>query len=147
MSEYLPPERYGGFWLRFLALLIDTLIFEVISAPFLILAYGLDYYNWNREAGAFIEGPVELLVGWIMPAVLTVLFWRYKRATPGKMLLKMEVVDADTGETLSWGQCVLRYIGLFLAAVPCGIGLVMAAFDKRKQGLHDRFANSVVKRT
>ena len=140
-------ERYGGFWLRFLALLIDTLIFEVVSAPFLLLAYGRQYYDWNRLDAPLIEGPVEVLVGWIMPAVVTVLFWRWKRATPGKMLLKMEVVDGDSGETPSLLQCVVRYFGYFLGAIPCGIGLFMVAFTERKQGWHDRLANTVVKRT
>lgn len=138
-------ERYGGFWLRAVALLIDTLLYELVSAPFLIVAYGVDYYDLDAPS-SLIAGPVDLIVSWIVPVVVTVLFWRYKRATPGKMLFRMQVVDADTGETLTWGQCVLRYIGLIMAAVPCGLGLLMAAFDARKRGWHDRIANTVVTR-
>ena len=139
-------ERYGGFWIRALALLIDGLLFELVSAPFLLLAYGREYYDWRTQSSKLVQGPVEVLVGWILPFVVTVLFWRYKRATPGKMLFKMQVVDADTGETPTWGQCLLRYVGMFLAALPCGIGLFMVAFDGRKRGWHDKLANTVVRR-
>ena len=140
-------DRYGGFWLRVVAAFIDTLLFELVQAPFLLVAYGTVYYDWSRPASGLVEGPVEVLVAWIMPAVATILFWRYKRATPGKMLLKMEVVDAETGEPLTWGQCVLRYVGYVLAMLPCGIGIFMIAFDPEKRGLHDRLANTVVRRT
>ena len=141
-NAYLPPERYGGFWIRLLAGLLDGLIFFLVGLPFVLLAYGTDYF----ESDQLIEGWVDLLFGWIMPVVAEIVFWRYKRATPAKMLFRLEVVDADTGETLSWGQCILRYVGYFLAALPCGIGLIMIAFSERKQGLHDRLANSVVRK-
>jgi uncharacterized RDD family membrane protein YckC len=44
-----------------------------------------------------------------MPFVATILFWLYKSATPGKMVLNIKVVDVDTGEKLSVGQSIGRY--------------------------------------
>jgi uncharacterized RDD family membrane protein YckC len=38
-------------------------------------------------------------------------------------------------------------VGMFLAALPCGLGLLLVAFDQRKRGWHDRLANTVVRRT
>lgn len=144
MSEYLPPERYGGFWRRLLASIIDTILFAIVEAPFLLLAYGPDYYRFDSDR--VVEGWIDAIVSFVMPFVLTILFWRWKRATPGKMLLGMEIVDGDTGETPSLLQCVLRYVGYVFAALPCGLGFLFIAFDERKRGWHDRFANTVVKR-
>jgi uncharacterized RDD family membrane protein YckC len=135
---------YGGFWIRLLAALIDTILFMLVEAPFVLLAYGPGYYS--LDSTQLIHGWVDVLVTIVMPFVATILFWRWRRATPGKMLLKLEVVDGDTGETPSVGQCVLRYVGYFLAAVPCGLGLLFIFFDKRKRGWHDRLANTVVRR-
>lgn len=143
---YLPTHAYGGFWRRVLAALVDALLFAIVEAPFLLLAYGPEYYDWDAPA-ELVAGWVDLVVSWIMPAVVTILFWRWKRATPAKMLLKMQIVDADTGETPTVGQCILRYVGYVLAALPCGLGLLWVAWDERKQGWHDRIANTVVVRS
>lgn len=137
-------ERYGGFWIRLLAALIDTILFMLVEAPFVLLAYGPRYYS--LDSTQIVRGWVDVLVTIVMPFVATILFWRWRRATPGKMLLKLEVVDGDTGETPSVGQCVLRYVGYFLAAIPCGLGLLFIFFDERKRGWHDRLANTVVRR-
>ena len=134
-------KEYGGFWIRFAASLIDAILFLVLEAPFVLLFYGTGYYTSDE----LIAGPADIVITWIAPFLIEIAFWHYKRATPGKMLFKLQIVDADTGESLSWGQCVLRYIGYFLAALPCGIGLLMIAFDERKRGWHDRLANSVVR--
>lgn len=151
MTAYAAPSAppapvYGGFWLRVVAAVVDTILFMAVEAPFLLLAYGTDYYDFRSDA-PFVRGWVDVVVTWILPAVITIVFWRWKRATPGKMLLKMQVVDADTGETPTVGQCLLRYVGYFLAALPCGLGLWWVAWDRRKQGWHDRMANTVVVRT
>ena len=60
------------------------------------------------------------------------------------MLLRLRVVDARTGEPLPLGQCVLRYIGYFVSALPLCLGFLWVAFDARKQGWHDKIGGSVV---
>ena len=84
------------------------------------------------------------------------------RATPGMRSLRMQVVDARSGGPLSIGQATKRWAGLgapltLLTIVPVlqGVtglvqsGLVMVIFftivaNDRRQGLHDRWANSLV---
>jgi uncharacterized RDD family membrane protein YckC len=69
------------------------------------------------------------------------------QATPGKMAISARVVDASTGNTLSVGQSVGRYLAYFVSILPLGIGLLWVAFDSRKQGWHDKLAGTVVVRS
>ena len=87
-----------------------------------------------------------MLISWILPAVACIWLWHKLRATPGKMLIGAEVVDADTGEAITVGQSVIRYLGYFVSSLPLGLGLVWVAFDPRKLGWHDKMANTVVVR-
>jgi uncharacterized RDD family membrane protein YckC len=63
------------------------------------------------------------------------------------MLLSARVVDARTGNTLTVGQSIGRYLGYFISTLPFGLGLIWVAFDPRKQGWHDKLAGTVVIRS
>lgn len=80
----------------------------------------------------------------MFPALAVIAFWVYRQATPGKMAISARIVDAETGEAASTGQLVGRYLGYFLAGIPLGLGILWVAFDKRKQGWHDKLAGTVV---
>jgi uncharacterized RDD family membrane protein YckC len=82
----------------------------------------------------------------VAPAAATVLFWRFWQATPGKAMLSLRVVDADTGKTLSVGQAAVRYLCYILSMLPLCIGFIWVAFDRKKQGWHDKIAQTVVVR-
>ena len=136
-------KEYAGFWIRTGAALIDTLILVIITLPILMLIYGEDY--WVGES--FVQGFWDLLLNHIFPAVAVVLFWVYKSATPGKMATKLTIVDASTGEKPTTRQFILRYIGYFASILPLCLGLIWVGIDKRKQGFHDKIANTVVIRS
>ena len=72
------------------------------------------------------------------------MFWLYKSATPGKMVLGLKVVDADSGTPLSVGQSIIRYLGYYIASIPLLLGLLWVGWDKKKQGWHDKLAKTVV---
>lgn len=137
--------EYAGFWLRFGAAIIDTILILVISFPLLIAIYGWEYFG--TENTGWIAGPADFLISWVLPAVATILFWMYRQATPGKMLLSVRIQDANTGAKLSLGQSVGRYLGYFVSTIPLGLGLIWVAFDKKKQGWHDKLAHTVVVKT
>lgn len=136
--------EYVGFWVRVGAAIVDSLIILVITIPLLFSIYGSDY--WLDPDASFIRGPGEFLVSWVFPAVATILFWLYKRATPGKMAVAAQAVDAETGDSLTVGQSIGRYLAYFVATVPLGLGIIWVAFDPRKQGWHDKLAGTVVVR-
>ena len=138
MSDHDGLE-YVGFWLRVGAALVDTLVM-LAAAMLLIVVFGGD-----MDLGPD-QGLVSLLANWIAPFVLTVLFWKFRQATPGKMLWGARIVDARTGLPPSTGQMVGRYLGYFVSTLGLGLGFVWVAFDARKQGWHDKLAGTVVVR-
>lgn len=134
--------EYAGFWIRVGAAIIDTLLLVVITFPLLIAIYGWEYFD--ADITGFIAGPADVLISWVLPAIAVIMFWVLRQATPGKMVLSLRIQDATTGAGLTWGQSVGRYLGYFLATLPLGLGLIWVAFDKKKQGWHDKLAHTVV---
>lgn len=135
-----PDLEYVGFWWRVLASLIDTVLMAIVTLPVLGMVYGTDYWL-DSEA---IKGPVDFVVTWLLPAVVIIVFWASKGATPGKLAIGARVVDARTGGKPTTGQLVGRYFGYFVSAVPLGLGLIWVGIDGRKQGWHDKLAGTVV---
>jgi uncharacterized RDD family membrane protein YckC len=63
--------------------------------------------------------------------------------TLGKMAFHLRVVPADEGP-LTVGRSFLRVFALLLSALPAGLGLLPAVFDRSHRGLHDRLAGTRV---
>lgn len=134
--------EYVGFWPRVGASLIDTLLVLLICMPLVTWVYGWRYWT----ADAFIQGPADFLINWVLPAIAVVLFWIYRQATPGKMAISARIVDAETGDVPSTGQLIGRYLGYYVSIIPLFLGIIWVAFDPRKQGWHDKLAGTVVVR-
>ena len=132
--------QYAGFWARFGAQVIDTILIAAVTVPLLHFFYGP--YYWYMEG--LVAGPTDFFLSWIVPAGAVILFWKYRQATPGKMVISARVVDAQTGLPPSTPQCIGRYLGYFVSALMLGLGFIWIAFDSRKQGWHDKLAGTVV---
>ena len=133
---------YAGFWVRVWASVIDSVLICLITVPVLISLYGPQYFG-SQE---FVKGPMDFLISYVLPAIAVIAFWVYKSATPGKMAISAQIVDAQTGGRPSNGQFVGRYFAYFVSIIPLCLGLLWVAFDKRKQGWHDKLAGTVVVR-
>lgn len=133
---------YAGFWIRVWASIIDTVLIAIITVPILLAIYGTQYF----ESEKIIEGPMDFLISWVLPAIAVITFWVYRAATPGKMAISSKIVDAQTGDQPSTGQFVGRYFAYFISILPLGLGIFWVAFDKKKQGWHDKLAGTVVVR-
>jgi uncharacterized RDD family membrane protein YckC len=134
--------EYVGFWARVLATLIDTVLVLCVTLPLVIAVYGRSYFD--ASASGVIVGPADFLISGVLPAVAIVLFWFFRQATPGKMAISAQVVDARTGGRLSVGQSIVRYLGYFVSTIPFCLGLLWVAFDPKKQAWHDKIAGTVV---
>jgi uncharacterized RDD family membrane protein YckC len=60
-------------------------------------------------------------------------------------LLRLHVATYD-GRLPGFGRSLLRFAGLVLAIVPLFAGLVPVLFDRRRRGLQDVVARTVVRR-
>ena len=79
-----------------------------------------------------------------IPLVYCVVFWKYRSATPGKLMLDMKIVDATTGANPSSARLLLRYLGYVVCVLSFFVGFLWIVFDKRRQGWHDKMANTLV---
>ena len=98
----------------------------------------------------WVIAPVEgitrdrVFFNYVLPAIYCAGFWILKSATIGKMLVKVKIVDAKTGKPASPLQCIVRYLGYIVSALPLGLGFIWIVFDKKKQGWHDKIACTLV---
>ena len=132
--------KYVGFWKRTVAGLVDTFLILLVIFPILIWVYGIEYLNnEHMEKGSF-----DFIINYVFPTIAVILLWKYYQATPGKMIFKATIVDAKTGGKPSLRQLIIRYLGYIISTIPLGLGIFWVAFDKKKQGFHDKLANTVV---
>jgi uncharacterized RDD family membrane protein YckC len=143
MSDEVKEYQYAGFWLRFVAVFIDALLISVVTLPLLLMIYGMSYFETSSESFA---GLWDALLQSVLPIALTIFFWQKYRATPGKLALKLEVIDEKTGGTMSFWQSVGRYFCYVLSGLILMLGFIWAAFDKKKRALHDIICGTVVVR-
>ena len=148
-------RRFGGFWIRFLAVIIDAIILGVASAIIRIplgLA-GLGVVGIGRSsdpAQALAALPaimsligLSFLIQLALSLAYEVYFLTTKGATPGKMALGLKVTRADGGP-ISAGLAVGRYFAKILSAMILWIGFIIAAFDSEKRSLHDHICGTRV---
>ena len=142
--------HYLGFNARFVAFLIDSTAASILMAPVISrLIDDVDLSNYElSDQSQLMEllerMTIQLSVDLLFMGTIFVLFWVYKNATPGKMLFKSVIVDAKTLSAPSTSQNIIRYLGYFISLLPLGLGFIWIAFDKRKQGWHDKLAGTVV---
>jgi uncharacterized RDD family membrane protein YckC len=136
-------QEYAGFWVRLGAVLIDTVIIVIVITIPLSFIYGEQYWL----SGTYIRGFWDLILGWLVPIVATIWFWQRYMGTPGKMALKLKIVDARTGGKLKLGQAIGRYFAYIVSIVPFGLGFIWVGIDSKKQGWHDKLAGTVVIKT
>jgi uncharacterized RDD family membrane protein YckC len=144
--------RYGGFWIRFVAFLIDAIVVGVVMLPVTALVGGL-----IGLAGAAVSMPwvgihfvsgvsgltLDLVANWIYEAAFES---SIRQATLGKMALGLKVTDLE-GRRISFARATGRHFAKFLSAMICLVGYIMAGFTARKQALHDVIAGTLVVRS
>ncbi|MCK5831473.1 MAG: RDD family protein [Methylococcales bacterium] len=136
----MDEHEYAGFWIRVTASIIDTLIVIIFVILPLLIIFGEKY-----ELGE--QGFFELLfffLNYITPLIVTIWFWLHFFGTPGKMVTKLKIVDAKTGNKLSLKQAIGRHLAYIPSSLPLGLGLIWMGMDKKKQGWHDKLAGTVV---
>jgi uncharacterized RDD family membrane protein YckC len=139
-----PELEYVGFWLRFWAFIIDSVLSMVILLP-ILHAFGSSYWpDWSDLYSG--RGASAQLLQWLLPAIAVIIFWVARQATPGKMAISATIVDAQTGKRPTTGQFIGRYLAYYVSMIPLFLGFFWIGIDARKQGWHDKLAGTVVVR-
>ena len=147
-----PP---GGFWIRFVAYMIDAFILLVPTVILVGLFVG--FVILNRVTVNDDGLPAVMVVALLLlMAAMIVVNWLYEAlmtssprgATFGKMALGLRIVRLD-GTQLSFGRATGRHFAKYMVTpmVPLAIGYIMAAFTNRKRALHDILADTLVIRS
>jgi uncharacterized RDD family membrane protein YckC len=155
-----PGMQYGGFWLRFAAYLIDSVVIvlgaTLISIPLIFLT-GLGALLSQihigeelNDAGVFffiglflLFGVVSLALTWLYHALMESSEWQ---ATVGKRAVGIIVTDAE-GRRVSFARASGRHFAKIVSnLIPLEIGYIMAGFTQKKQALHDMLADCLILR-
>ena len=139
IENSFPQVEYAGFWVRFLASVLDSVLLVLILVPLLMLIYG-PRILFATESPGFAYN----LINYGLPIIAVIIFWQYRSATPGKIMMGIYIVDEITLGQPSFGRLVLRYFGYYVSILPLLLGFIWVAFDKRKQGFHDKIARTLV---
>lgn len=143
MSSPVPASvPYGGIASRAIALAVDAFIAQgivVITGTVLALVASL-----VSEAKLGTGGVILATAAWLLfVATYFVTFWSTAGQTPGMRLMGLRV-ETSGGEHPGFGRSVVRVIGLGLAILPFFLGFVPVLLDRRRRGLHDFMAHTVV---
>lgn len=143
-AAYAGEFVYAGFWRRFAAAIIDSIICGVAGAILGGILGGMlgiaRAGTGSIEAGSFFAGTI---INWLYHC----LFESSKyQATPGKMALQIMVTDMQ-GNRVSFARATGRHFAKYLSMLTLYIGFIMAGFTDRKQALHDMVASCLVVRS
>ena len=154
------PLPYAGFWLRFVAYLIDHVI---LGIPFFLIVMVLIFLLGGLRLLAR-RGPVRppdaafmapIMLGFFSAfAFFLIAQWLYfvgmesspRQATFGKAAMSLRVTDFK-GQPLTFGHATGRFFAKIVSGlIPFAIGYIMAGFTGKKQALHDMIAGTLVLR-
>lgn len=138
-GHYQWEGLYAGFWMRFWAYLLDLIVIGSVNRMIINPVFRALDVPLVKEG---IFSPVSIATA-VVFYLYFVLMTRYYGQTLGKMVFGLKVVDLR-GNRLSWGTVIFReWIGRFISATIMVL-YVIVAFSKKKQGLHDMFADTAV---
>jgi uncharacterized RDD family membrane protein YckC len=138
---------YAGFWIRLAAYVIDLLLIGVGSFVLYLIVFALA--DTGATAAQVVAGVIGLGTFLAIPAYFVV-GWKHGH-TLGMRMLDLEVRRLIDGGLPTTGQSLLRLLGFWLSWLPSIIiavplGLLWAGWDARKQGWHDKMADTLVVR-
>jgi len=124
-------QWHSSFFRRFIASIIDIFVITLFIV--------------------FIQFILGFRDGTFFNIIIFLLVWDYfafqesstRKGTVGKQAMNLIVTDLE-GNKISFIQATKRFLGKFLAAIPFFAGFFLIFFTKKKQGLHDIIAKTLV---
>ena len=150
-----PIVAYAGFWLRFVAIIIDFVALAIVTFPIRLALFGmLGIHHAMRPT--FGERP-DVMLGTLLPVlmftaginfVINLLYFSLCESsawqgTLGKKALGLAVTDMQ-GRRISLGHALGRNLAKIISSLTLFIGYIMAGFTAKKQALHDVIAGTLV---
>ena len=144
---HLPEHRsgYAGFWIRFLAVILDALVMWVVNFVIgFIIGFTIAVaFTRNDQVAGAIAGLTGIAADWLYEVLMVT---SPHQATLGKMALGIKVVGPE-GERIGFGRATGRYFGKILSGLILMIGYLMMLWSDRRQTLHDSLAGTYLIKT
>jgi uncharacterized RDD family membrane protein YckC len=144
-------QQYAGFWRRFAAYLIDSMVIAFALVNYRSLMYNqllpsvaprqtIDQIITLNQILAVAVGIIGFLFAWVYFSGMESSPFQ---ATIGKVAVGIYVADLQ-GQRISFGRATGRFFGKILSGAILLIGYLMAGFTEKKQALHDTMAGCLV---
>ncbi|WP_085783817.1 RDD family protein [Candidatus Nucleicultrix amoebiphila] len=152
--------HYGGFWIRLVAFFIDRIVLGaigfalgVVLMPIMMVGGGgtMTMTEGNQMMTAFAGSSALMGMGLgvqLIILIVDVLYFSLLQssswqATIGMKVCGIKVVGLDY-QRISFLRALGRYAASILSGIILMIGYLMIAFTEKKQGLHDKLAETYV---
>jgi uncharacterized RDD family membrane protein YckC len=161
VQGYVPlPSPYAGFWLRFVAHIIDSLLILMGFGVIVLVTIAIVGVGFFKDNFRDSETPDDFLTAGLVGVFLMVILvcivgvWLYFAAmessihqgTLGKLSLGLIVTDLQ-GRRVTFGRASGRFFSKIVTGlIPFALGYIMAGFTEKKQALHDMIASCLVLR-
>lgn len=139
----------AGFWIRFIALILDIAIVFGIGAVLWPLLFGETF--WVKEitvtpvtedGTARITSTTWRTQNWhvVMWLLYSIIFHARYGATPAKMLFRIRVYDRSGRRGIGFLRATVRMFSTWISFFTILIGFIMAGFRSDKRSMHDLIA-------
>lgn len=132
-------HKPAGFWMRFLASLIDGILTSILAWVIATVINDETYFGAFDiySEGSAVTSTSDNAANLIYTIVFVILFTASKfRGSPGKLICKIQVVNPD-GTQISFWKSLGRVFAYIVSAIPLFIGFMMAGWNREKKALHD----------
>ncbi|NIM99479.1 MAG: hypothetical protein GTO24_15835, partial [candidate division Zixibacteria bacterium] len=134
--------EHAGFWIRAGAYVVDSVVLFGIFFAIGILLFMTLRPDRNPTALASLN-PLFNLISLFLPFGYFIYYLGKRGYTPGKGFLGLQVIRTD-GSGVTYGDAAIRTFSYILSSIPLYLGFLWIAFDKGKQGWHDKIAKTQV---
>lgn len=157
MDQMLVRESYtvdyAGFWWRLCAFIIDGAVLwgiNYLMTGLWNLATNLPWTGVTEQMAetGIITAPLwwlRVIVFFLVQVGYFVGFWVWRGQTPGKWIMRLKITQFG-GSPITWGNALLRYAGYIISAIILFFGFFWILMDNRRQGIHDKIAETFVVR-
>jgi len=144
-------NQYSSGMRRLAAFIIDHIavgaVLSALAWPVFGWRFGFDDFNFPFHWHNW-DWNVNFLSHNFLKETLIIIYYALMesskyQATLGKIVVGIKVVNND-GQGIAFSKALLRNLSKLLSAFILGIGYIMIIFDDRKQGLHDKIADTFV---
>ena len=147
--------HYVGLWWRFIAALLDGIIGGIFISlvnlavnfiiGYLVTSGTIDLTGPDQQSVTIMLVIISGVITFATVLFYSLFFETVFQATPGKMIIGAKIVIAETGGKPSFIRILSRFIAyLLLPLLTLGLAVLWIAFDKKKQGFHDKITGTVV---